>query len=148
MIAPQNSFLTGSQRLVFLFRYLTEAKTIRPSEYAKENGIRRQTVYYQLKSLQKMGFIVENVEHGIWELLPPELNVAPKSKLTPAMNLVNLYRDLKYGKRIKPSEYAKSVGAKRQTIYRQLDLLSQSGIPIYNDNGYWIIERFKDDYEN
>lgn len=64
-----SSDLTCSQRLVKMYMALIEGKVIRPTAYAKEMGVTRQTVYYQLNLLSDMGIPVVNVEKGRYTLL-------------------------------------------------------------------------------
>ena len=61
---------TGAQRLVMLYERLLTGKPIRPTEYAREVGLSRSTVYYQLNMLSACGIPVVNVAYGRWTLLP------------------------------------------------------------------------------
>lgn len=64
----KNSDKTGAQRLVLLYIRLLTGKPIRPTEYARESGVRRQTVYYQLAMLSQIGVPVVNPIYGRWTL--------------------------------------------------------------------------------
>lgn len=110
-----------------------------PAEYAKEHGIKRQTVYYQLKLLKQMGIPIVNTEYGEWSLgewsdvtLDFLSMTFGSTHMTAAQRLVGLYQDLVRGYDISPTSYARKHQTKRQTVYRQLDMLSQSGIPVTN----------------
>lgn len=141
--------LTGSQRLVRLYQHLAQGYTVSPAQYAKENSIERQTVYYQLETLKEMGFPIANVDWGEWafgDYLDVEIDFFEMSygntHRTAAQKLVALYQDLVRGNDISPTKYAKQSGVKRQTIYRQLDMLSQAGYPVTNigDHGWTLLE--------
>lgn len=64
-----SSDLTGGQRLVRLYMALSEGTIIRPTQYARETNVTRQTVYYQLQLLSGMGIPVVNVNKGQYTLL-------------------------------------------------------------------------------
>lgn len=66
---PGRQRLTGAQRLVMLYERLLSGKPIRPTEYAREVGLTRSTVYYQLNMLSACGIPVVNVSYGKWTLL-------------------------------------------------------------------------------
>ena len=133
--------LTGSQRLVMLYRQMSQGVVISPSSYASGQGIQRQSVYYQLKLLKRMGFPVVNIDHGEWAFGTYEdvsfdlFDLAYGTHRTAAQKLVTLYQDLVKGYDVSPTKYAKKLGVERQTVYRQLDLLSQTGIPVTNIPG-------------
>jgi predicted DNA-binding transcriptional regulator YafY len=140
---------TGSQRLVHLYRLLAQGYSVSPVEYAGELGIERQSVYYQLGLLKEMGFPIVNTERGEWAFGTWEdisfdlLSIAlGNTHRTAAQRLVTLYQDLVRGKDISPTAYAKENGVKRQTVYRQLDLLSQAGFPVTNmgNKGWTLME--------
>jgi len=140
---------TGSQRLVMLYRHLAQGFPVSPAQYAAEHGIKRQSVYYQLALLKRMGFPIANIDHGEWafgsfqdvsfDLLSMTYGNTHK---TAAQRLVSLYQDLVRGNEVSPTKYAKSSGVRRQTIYRQFDLLSQAGIPVTNfgDRGWTLMD--------
>jgi hypothetical protein len=137
---------TGSQRLCLLFKYLFEGFVLFPVEYAKDRGLTRQAIYYELKMLRNLGLPVVNSDYGEWlydKKIPR--NDLPKH-LSASQKLVLLYIDLLTGKTIAPVEYAKAHGVKPPRIYRQLDLLSQAGIPIVmHKRGAWgLMEREHD----
>lgn len=130
---------TGSQRLVMLYRHLAQGFSVSPAQYAAEHGIKRQSVYYQLKLLKSMGFPIINTEYGEWSIgewhdvtLDFLSMTWGNTHRTAAQRLVTLYQDLVRGNDISPTSYARSNGIKRQTVYRQFDLLSQAGIPVTN----------------
>lgn len=60
---------TGAQRLVKLYERLLTGIPIKPTEYARETGVARQTVYWQLNMLSSCGIPVVNVAYGKWTLL-------------------------------------------------------------------------------
>lgn len=146
MDTPQ---LTGSQRLVRLYRHLAQGYTVSPAQYAAENHITRQSVYYQINLLKKMGFPIVSSDYGEWAFGSYEevgfdffSMVLGNDHRTAAQKLVSLYQDLVRGYDISPTTYAKKSGVKRQTVYRQFDLLSQAGIPVTNigDRGWTLME--------
>lgn len=150
MIKKMNDSQTGSQRLVQLYRWLSQGFSIRPSEYAKEQGIERQSVYHQLNQLRNMGLPIVNIDYGEWafgdfrEVSKFDFMVMAfgYEKRTPAQQLVELYRDLVRGYDISPTKYAKQNGIRRQTVYRQFDLLSQVGIPVTNAGKGWTLMEY------
>lgn len=75
MISPDRRF-TGAQRLVKLYERLLSGTPVSPSEYARETGVKRQTVYYQLEMLSQCGIPVVNSGYGQWTLLDFEEKVA------------------------------------------------------------------------
>lgn len=139
---PDKQF-TGSQRLVLLYRYAANRQPFSATQFAEENHIKYHLVYHYLKLLKKMGFPIVNTTYGEWQWITDEptrivLNYQ-NQKLTRAQNLVKLYIELQNGNLISPTRYAKSVGVSRQTIYHQLDLLSQLGIPVINLKDGWTL---------
>jgi predicted DNA-binding transcriptional regulator YafY len=137
--------LTGAQRLVHLYRYLIEGGVVRPTEYATENGITRHAVYYQIGTLKKLGMPIVSHAPGEWRLgtsadADPDFSQAALGGSIPtgSRRLMTLYRELLLGNTISATDYAKRHGIRRQTVYHQLDLLSQAGIPIANtEEGQW-----------
>lgn len=63
------SSFTGAQRLVLLLIRLQTGDPISPTKYARETGVKRQTVYYQLDMLSACGVPVVNPAYGKWTLL-------------------------------------------------------------------------------
>lgn len=146
---PNNSELsqyTGSQRLVLLYRYAISAKTFSASQFAHEFNIKYHMVYHYLKLLRGMGFPITNIGYGEWQLGNHEDSKFDMNefmyggkKFTRAQNLVILYRELIRGQLISPTRYAKKANVSRQTIYHQLDLLSQMGIQVINTRDGWTL---------
>lgn len=147
--------VTGSQRLVQMYRYLSEGGRINPGRYAQEFGIVRAMVYYYLKVLRNMGVPIVNSEYGEWKLgsySDVEVNALDfvfGAKTQSRMGqIVNLYRTLVRGELVSPTKYAKRVGTHRQTVYYQLDLLSGSGIDVINlREGWTLLEYVECAYE-
>ena len=148
--------LTGSQRLVLLYRYCMNGKPFSATQFAAENGIKYHLVYHYLKLLRGMGFPIFNISYGEWQMMVHEENdmdlfafITSGKKMTRAQNLVNLYRELVSGRFVSPTAYSRRVGVSRQTVYHQLDLLSQSGIPVINTKLGWTLANYiEDKYEN
>lgn len=141
---PNSSQLTGSQKLVLLYRYASSARQFSVSQFAHEHNIKTYLVYHYLKLLRDMGFPIINTAYGQWELGEPEdfdimSFLIGGRKFTRAQNLVMLYRELIKGNLISPTRYAKKSHVSRQTVYHQLDLLSQSGIPVINTKDGWTL---------
>jgi hypothetical protein len=61
--------LTGAQRLVMLYMKLLTGIPINPTIYAKEMGLQRGSIYYQLDLLSGMNIPVVNCSYGQWTLL-------------------------------------------------------------------------------
>lgn len=144
MMMAKDKQHTGSQHLVILYRFLSQGFTVRPSEYAAEYGINRTSLYHQLKLLKRMGFPVINIDYGEWRMGQDEDSdlgffglFMGDDHLTTAQRLVVLYRDMERGQLISPTAYARKAGVRRNTIYRQLDLLSQAGLPVVNTKLGW-----------
>src|SRR5258706_2330743 len=91
-----SSELTGSQKLVLLYRYISSAKMFSVAQFAAEHKIKTYLVYHYLKLLRDMGFPIINTAYGQWEFGEPE-NIDILSfimggrKFTRAQNLVMLY---------------------------------------------------------
>jgi predicted DNA-binding transcriptional regulator YafY len=67
------------------------------------------------------------------------------SPYTGAQRLVKLYERLLTGEPMNPTDYARSTGVKRQTVYYQLTMLSACGIPVINlSYGKWTLLEFAD----
>lgn len=136
---------TSSQRFVRLLRFLCEGGIVRPGAYAQEVGTGRKAVYKQLHSLKEMGFPIRNEEHGEWTMGDlTEVVFDPyywAQEKTANHRLAELYLALFSGRVIYVTSYAREVGIRRQAVYSQIDLLSQSGVQIINLNpGFALLE--------
>lgn len=137
---------TGSQRLVLLYRYASTGQPFSASQFAHEYNIKYHLVYHYLKLLRNMGFPISNSNYGEWIMGDYEDHkfdfsslIMGNKKFTRAQNLVLLYRELVKGMLISPTAYSKKMGVSRQTVYHQLDLLSQVGIPVINSKDGWTL---------
>lgn len=99
-----------------------------------------------------MGIPIYNSSYGEWKLgdivdvdYDPFAVSYSGKKFTRAQYLVLLYRNLVRGEIISPTAYARKIGTSRQTIYHQLDLLSQLGIPVINTNHGWTYAEYMEE---
>lgn len=61
--------MTGSQRLLLLYRYIMANKVLKPGSYAKKVGISRPAVYYQIQLLSGAAIPIVRAAYGKWTLL-------------------------------------------------------------------------------